>query len=352
MDVARRRREELRRTFERCLDLALERGVELVTIGGDLWEEEHVTLDTRKWLAARLDELNLPVALICGNHDPLVAGGSHARTEWPTLVHRFTSSEPTEFALGDVSIWGASWTGGAFSTDFLDHFNAPRDGRSHILLLHGTVGASAFLDEEGRYGPFDAQSVTRAGFACCLAGHIHAAHQVGPVIYPGSPEPLGWSETRRHCVAVIDVSDGRDVNVDFVDVNARAYAHRAINVNGAASSADIEREVNRALDDSDPTRIYLKVTLIGEIDDMCAVRPEALAARHPSYAGLVVVDGTRATFDLDALAAQPTALGRFVKDLSDRIENESREAEKETLELALRAGVRAMHGEVEVLRVD
>jgi exonuclease SbcD len=352
LDAARRRREELRRTFERCLDLARERGADLVTIGGDLWEEEHVTRDSRAWVAARLDALNLPVALICGNHDPLVSGGSHARTTWPTNVHRFTTPEPTEFALADVSVWGASWTGGSFSTSFIDRFSAPPDGRAHILLLHGTAGASAFLDEEGRYGPFDAQSVMRAGFARCLAGHIHAAHEIGPVIYPGSPEPLGWSETHRHCVALVDVGEDGEIDVELVDVNAREYEHRTIDVDGAASSADIERELDAALCDADPTRLYLRATLIGEIDGACAVRPEALGARHPDYAGLVILDGTRPMFDFVALAQQPTALGRFAKDLSARIACNGDEAEKKTLELALLAGVRAMHGEAEVLHVD
>jgi exonuclease SbcD len=352
LDSARRRREELRRTFESCLGMAQERGAELVTIGGDLWEEEHVTADTRRWVAAKLDELNLPVGLICGNHDPLIPGGSYARTDWPASVHRFPTSELTEFALGDVSVWGASWTGGSFSTTFLDRFSAPRDGRTHILLLHGTAGASALLDKECRYGPFDAQSVLGAGFARCLAGHIHTAHELGPVIYPGSPEPLGWSETGRHCVALLDVAEDSEIHVELVDTNAHEYEHRTIDVQGAVSSADIEHALDAALGDADPARLYLRVTLTGEIGGECAVRPEALVARYPGYAALVICDATHPGFDFGALAQRPTALGRFARDLSDRIVCEGGEVEKKTFELALVAGVRAMHGEAEVLDVD
>ena len=165
LDAARQRRGELRATFERCLQLARDRGIDLVTIGGDLWEEEHVTADTRAWAAAKLEALELPVAIVCGNHDALIPGGSHARTVWPANVHRFVSCEPTELRIDQVSVWGASWTGGDFSVEFLERFRAPRDGRTHLLLVHGTAGASAYLDEEGRYGPFDAEAVTRADFA-------------------------------------------------------------------------------------------------------------------------------------------------------------------------------------------
>jgi exonuclease SbcD len=340
LDVARRRRSELRRTFER----AREHGADLVSIGGDLWEEEHVSADTRAWVAAKLEALRLPVAVICGNHDPLVPGGSHARTAWPANAHRFTSSEPTEFALAGVSVWGVSWTGGGFSTDFLERFRVPRDGRTHLLLLHGTAGASTYLDEEGRYGPFDVQAVTGAGFARCIAGHIHAAHEVGSVVYPGSPEPLGWSETHRHCVALIDIGEDGVVGVKLVDVNARQYEHRTVAVDGGNSSADVERMLAAALHDADPARMYLRVTLTGEIEAACAINGDALAARHPDYAALVVVNSTRPAFDFAALRQQPTALGRFVDDLLGRIAHTEGEEARETLELALLAGVRAMHG--------
>lgn len=348
--AAQRRRQELRRTFECCLTTAKERNADVVTIGGDLWEEEHVTPDTRNWVATKLQEVDLPVAIIAGNHDPLVPGGNHLRADWPANVHQFLSSEPTELRLGDVSIWGASWTGGGFSTAFLERFRIPDDQRSHLLLLHGTSGAAAYLDEEGHYGPFDGQAVSAAGFARCLAGHIHAAQEIGPVIYPGSPEPLGWSETHRHCIALIDIAPG-DVAVELIDVNVDEYAHVTVNVDGASSSADVERQLDAALDAAEPDRVYLRATLIGEIDETCVVHSEQLAARHPEYAGIVVVDGTRSKFDFAELAEKPTALGHYVRNLSERIELAD-EGEKKTLELALLAGVRAMHGEAEVLHVD
>ena len=57
LGAARQRRSELRSAFECCLDAALEHDADMVTIGGDLWEDEHVTPDTRKRFAAQLGEL-------------------------------------------------------------------------------------------------------------------------------------------------------------------------------------------------------------------------------------------------------------------------------------------------------
>src|SRR3954468_18053229 len=85
-ESARRRRRELFEAFRRCLALAVERKVDLVTIGGDLWEEEHVLADTRRSVAHELGRLGIPVLIICGNHDPLRPGGSYLRTPWPDNV--------------------------------------------------------------------------------------------------------------------------------------------------------------------------------------------------------------------------------------------------------------------------
>ena len=58
-DVGRRRRQELRAALRRCLAAAREHNVDVVTIGGDLWEEEHVPPDTRRFVVSELNDLNL-----------------------------------------------------------------------------------------------------------------------------------------------------------------------------------------------------------------------------------------------------------------------------------------------------
>lgn len=42
---ARARRAEVRETFRKALGIARERSVDVITIGGDLWEDENVVAD-------------------------------------------------------------------------------------------------------------------------------------------------------------------------------------------------------------------------------------------------------------------------------------------------------------------
>src|SRR2546421_13117680 len=89
--AAEERRRELWDAFRRCLSAAKESGAELLTIGGDLWEEEHVQPDTRNSVAHELAKLDMDVLIACGNHDPRAPGGNYDRATWPPNVHIFGS---------------------------------------------------------------------------------------------------------------------------------------------------------------------------------------------------------------------------------------------------------------------
>src|SRR5688500_5909116 len=121
-EAASQRRQDLFDALRRCLGLANERGVDLVTIGGDLWEEEHVRADTRNSVAWELGKLEVPVLMACGNHDPLVPGGSYMRTTWPANVSIVNQGKLTEHAFGNVVIWSVSWGGGDLSPRLLERF--------------------------------------------------------------------------------------------------------------------------------------------------------------------------------------------------------------------------------------
>src|SRR6185437_4795784 len=238
---ARERRNELRAALERALALASEIEVDLITIGGDRGEDEHVTPDTCKWGAGRLARTGVPVCLIAGNHDPLRPGGPYRRTDWPQNVHLFPvgGSGASEFRLGAVSVWGSSWGAVPSHADWLSSFRVPDDGRAHLLLLHGTSGPAAFQD--GAHCPFAAQAVRAAGFQLCLAGHLHAAGTRDEiVIYPGSLEPLAWGETDRHGVAIVHLPPGGTAEVELREMNRRRYAELSLSCDGAESSAEVE----------------------------------------------------------------------------------------------------------------
>jgi DNA repair protein SbcD/Mre11 len=348
LDDARARRHELRDALDRCLDLAVDRGADIVTIGGDLWEDEHVTPDTCRWVADRLGRLGLPVVLVAGNHDPLRPGGPYQRVEWPKSVTVLPAQAGLQkHTVGALNIWGMSWGTAPLTADALNTFAVPDDGAMHVLLLHGTVASAAF--EGTAHCRFTAAVVRKAGFELCLAGHLHAGGvREDVVVYPGSPEPLAWDETGRHAVAIVELMVGATPRVELLDVNRRRYAEVVVDCAGASSSADVAQALGNAIEqaaaDGGSGGLCLRALLRGRVEPNCRIDLGDLGAAGEHLALLDLRDETQPAFDLDALAAQPTALGMFVCELRKRIDG-CEDGERRRLELALDLGLRAMHGD-------
>src|SRR4051812_2595374 len=119
-EASKQRRLDLVDAFRRCLREASERAVDVVTIAGDLWEDENVTPDTRASVTHELEKLARPVVIVCGNHDPYLRGGVYERTSWPDNVTVVDTPRGVEVRLSpDASLWAASWTERSLSSEFL-----------------------------------------------------------------------------------------------------------------------------------------------------------------------------------------------------------------------------------------
>jgi len=354
-DAARQRRLDLRAAFERIVALAQERRADAITIGGDLWEDEHVTGDTRQFVAHVAGRARVPVLIAPGNHDPLVDGGHYTRTAWPSHVRIFDRETPHEARFGDVSVWGVAWLSGHLDLGWLQDFHVPADGRMHLLLMHGSAArhwAGATPGEQAPYAPFDPEDVARCGFRLCLAGHYHVGSHAGGVVYPGSPEPLGWGETGRHTAAVIDA--GLDAfSVELVDTGRLSYLERAVDCEGALSGAEVGERLAAALDDARAETACVRVSLTGQVGVECEIDVEVLAAAHRGrYAAIDVRDATEPAFDLDGMAARSDAAGHFVRALRRLADDATAPREREKLRIALEAGLHALDGRRQVARVD
>jgi exonuclease SbcD len=350
LHAAKQRRADVIDALRRCLRLATDREADAVTIGGDLWEDENVTPDTRASVAHELGKLERPVVIVCGNHDPYLRGGVYQRTAWPDNIRIIETPAGVEVELAsEVMLWAASWTERSLTSEFLRQAATRSDTHTRIALFHGTA-----QDERFPYAPshcpFRSGDIRDSGFELALVGHIHAASDIDRVVYPGSPEPLDHTETGRHCCAVIDVGAGR-VDVDLVDVNQRRCIHRSVDCTDAASSAEVETRAREAAGPSDVDTV-LTLELTGETAPDCTIDDGLLRARlEQDFAGVALLDSTEPHVDYELMRGRPSADGLFVAEMKRRLDAAVDERERRVLDLALRAGVRAMSGQKDVLRV-
>jgi exonuclease SbcD len=142
--LGHRKREAIRATFRSILQQAREPAVDLILIGGDLFEHDRVTQDTVQFLKQQFESLGrIPVFIAPGNHDPYIPASPYSEETWPDNVNIFREEE---FARIELPELGVRIAGFGFNRTrvpehpFLKLEPLPSDA-FNIVLAHGPRAA-------------------------------------------------------------------------------------------------------------------------------------------------------------------------------------------------------------------
>ncbi|MHB0876294.1 MAG: metallophosphoesterase family protein [Anaerolineae bacterium] len=340
--VDQRPRQGLRDCLRRIVDMALQHQVDVVTIGGDLYEQKRRCADTGNFIRDQLHRLeSTPVVIAPGNHDPYTPDSLYRAVDWPSNVKVLSGASLEGIDVGgDLTIWGAAFTNRYRRDCPLDDFaGLGVNGRRNLLLLHAAVG-----DPPSDYSPLAAGAARRAGFDLALLGHIHDGAYSRPddgLYYPGSPEPLDFSEAGERHVLLVD-TDGEAPLVRRLPSNLMRFGNLAVDVSGAGSREAIRdlvlSQAEAAGVGGGTVRVRLVGTLDGAVDmDATALR-EGLAAH---FAFVDLADETQPPYDFEGEAQGFTTKARFVQRLRAAMANAAADEDREICEEALVLGLRA-----------
>jgi DNA repair protein SbcD/Mre11 len=346
---AAKRREELRAALRRIVDLALELDVDALTVGGDLYEHERAGPDTGNFIAGEFARLAPKRVLIApGNHDPYVPDSLYWRLEWPPNVHIFQamSWEPVELSDA-LTVWGAGHRGPAIRDNLLATLTVER-GRTNIALVHAS-DISAVPEGKPAHCPFTREDIERSGLDFALLGHYHELRlrpQDSPCYaYPGSPEPLDFSEAGDHYVLLL-TANGNGLTCEPRKVNEVVYQASTIDITGMSTSDAIRKAICALAEDEAAARAIMRVTLTGQPEsDLDLDQNALLQSTHDRFRYLdPIIDKTDTPFDLEQIEEESTTRGAFVRMLKQQMDNAS-PAELPTLQNALYYGLRAFAGQ-------
>jgi DNA repair exonuclease SbcCD nuclease subunit len=335
---AQRRRGDLRAALQRIVERAREAQVDVITCGGDLFEQDHVTRDTAAFLTQTLGGAGLPVLIAPGNADPAVPSSPYRYLRWPDNVTIAAHADLRPYRYGDVDVWAAGFMRPEVSEAPLRDF--PRRGEgTHLLVLHAS-DMSQVPEGVTPYKPILPSQVEQAGFAHALLGHYHQASTSGPMTYPGSPEPLGWNETGRHCTALVTIEGDGAVQVLLEDINQRQFAQETIDISGMTSPEQVRDAVLAIREGKHLDGAVIRATLIGERARSLSIDPEALSTEYSDgFAYLEFRDQSRISHDLEAATQEFTSRGEMVRKLVDHQQGTRQEEQTvgRALQLALDA---------------
>ena len=316
--AARKRRQALRDTLHRIIDLAIDVGADALFCGGDLYEHDRFAPDTGPFLKdafAKLDHVRVFIAP--GNHDWYGPESLYRAVDWPPNVHVFSEAALAPITLDDgLTLWGAAHRGPANTPGFLDDFRVDRGG-INVALFHGSERAWFTEQESGKqpHAPFSAPQIDSAGLHHAFLGHFHRPRDHQWFTYPGNPDPLAFGEDgERGAVVAIVHPDGRVVR-ERTPVAVSQIHDLEVDVTGADSQQDIRARLSEV---TNALRGSARVTLNGDLAPHIDIRLTDLADMETSLDAMVVQMGElRESYDVDSILQEPTVRGEFARSVFD-----------------------------------
>jgi DNA repair exonuclease SbcCD nuclease subunit len=297
-----------------------------------------VTRETASFVVQTLGDAGLPVLIAPGHADPAVPSSPYRYLRWPENVTVATHEDLRPYRYGDVQIWASGFMRPEVPDAPLREF-AHREEGTHLLLLHAS-DMSQVPEGVTPYKPILPAQVQEAGFRHALLGHYHDARAAEVITYPGSPEPLGWEESGRHCTALVTVDDNGAVQVALEDVNQRQFAQETIDVTGMTNLENVRDAVIAMREGKHLDGAVIRATLVGERAHSLILDPQALSMEcSDGFAYLEFRDHSRVSHDLDAAAQEFTSRGEMVRKLVDHKQGSRQEEQAvgRALQLALDA---------------
>jgi DNA repair exonuclease SbcCD nuclease subunit len=261
-----------RRAFERMIQLAIDRRVDLVVIAGDLYDGDWRDYNTGLYLVkelGRLRDAKIPVCMIAGNHD--AANKMTRALRLPGNVHVMSDTRPETLRLDDlgVAIHGQSFARAAVTDNLAAAYPAPVPGWFNLGLLHtGLTG----LEGHERYAPCTIEDLRSRSYDYWALGHIHTrrAHCTDPpVVFPGNPQGRHIREAGEKGCVLATLGTGRVVEQEFHRLDVVRWERGRVDASGLATESAVLDGVAEVLDallgsESDPERLLaVRVVLHG-----------------------------------------------------------------------------------------
>ena len=282
-------------TLRRLGELAREHGAAFIVIAGDVFDSNSLSAQTTGRALEELRALPVPVYLLPGNHDPLVADSVFSLIDVPG-IHLLGTSEVVEVTPG-VELVGAPLRARTASSDLVRDALEPLEPTEALRIMVGHGQAEA-RSNDLRPDLIDlayVESRLADGTIDYLAlGDTHSAQPVGSsgrVWFSGSPEvtdfrdhaTAGGGETNSGQALLVTVTKGA---ADVRELPVGQWTFEALD--RELMDADDVTEFLSALDAyPHKQRTVIKYGLRGTLS-MAATRllEEGLEARRPVFAAL------------------------------------------------------------------
>lgn len=246
--AAKKRREELRKSFLNLIDKAKELKISHILISGDAFDSDHPSIkDLDYFYGAIAHHPEIFFYYLRGNHD---VDGYIPLEHLPNLF-LFSKEAWSYYEIGDVTIAGFEI---GDDPDYVSKLKLDPN-RKNIVMLHGQVGSEINLKE-----------LAHKNIHYLALGHIHSYKDTVMedgchAVYPGCLEPRGFDEIGAHGFVIFD---SESETSSFIPFSIRNIEEIDIDISNSVSEYEIVTKINHEVA-KNKDNIY-RVNLIGEIN--------------------------------------------------------------------------------------
>lgn len=235
-------RSATRRATENMVATAIDRQVDLVVIAGDVFDGDWRDYGTGLfWVEqlARLDDADIPVVVVAGNHD--AASEISRNLTLPSNVTQLAADRPERKVFDDleVEVIGRSYMTRSVTEDLTATFPQGDPHLFSIGLLHTSLdGRPGHAD----YAPSSVDGLRSLGYQYWALGHVHnreVVHEDPWIVFPGNVQGRHIRETGPKGASIVEVEDRRVRSVTPVELDVMRWAHLEVPIDGASDLDDV-----------------------------------------------------------------------------------------------------------------
>lgn len=334
-EMAAKRRLEILNTFEKMVDYAVETGVRVIIIAGDLFD---TSAELKKRIKTRVLDIvksapDIDFLYLKGNHDEGI--NLENSNGLPDNLKRF-GNVWTEYIYEDICITGIEpegETGDIYSSLSLKEEN------TNIVVLHG---------QESKYGnKNDAQiinirALTNRYIDYLALGHIHEYKYTkldnrGYYCYSGCLDGRGFDECGQKGYVVLEIEDGI-IHHEFKPASSRVYHEVNADIGNCLNETEIIKVIDENLEGI-PEKDLVKLVLCGEISEDMDIDINYIENRLSGrFYFLKVKDETRLRINYSDYKNDISLKGEFIRKVN------ALNIPEEDKEKIIITGIRALMG--------
>ena len=308
-------RNATRRALENLVELAIEREVSFVLIAGDLYDGAWKDYNTGLFFArqmARLQQHDIPVYLIQGNHD--AENKMTRRLRWPSNVVAFSTKKPESHPVPglDVAIHGQGFATQSVAEDLAANYPPPVANAFNIGLLHTSVDGREGHDT---YAPTTAARLREHGYDYWALGHIHqreCLHEQAPAIhFPGNIQGRHIRETGPKGCLVAEVDGKHAVDTEFVSLDVVRWEALEVDCGAAETMDDCLDAASQAIEtarkDAGGRLLAVRLSLTGATEAHDALMRDPRQTREEIRASAIEHGGGEVWLEKIKVSVRPPA---------------------------------------------